>query len=100
MTFLAAISAPPGRAPGGRSRARRARPTDRELQAYVDGTLEGTRAAEVESALRRDAKLRHAVHLYRMLNHIVRLLYDNVMTEPLPERLKPYSAPAEKLRHH
>jgi len=91
--------APPGPAPGGRPRARKARPTDRDLQAYVDGALDQTRAAEVEAALRRDSSLRRTVHLYRMLGHIVGLLYDNVLTEPLPERLKPY-APPTRPRHH
>ena len=99
MTSLSAICAPPGSPPGGRSRARRTRLTDRDLQAYVDGALDETRIAEVEAALRRDAKLRRTVHLYRMLGHIVGLLYDNVLTEPLPERLKPY-APTHRPRHH
>jgi anti-sigma factor RsiW len=98
VTALALSCAPPGRRPGGRSRARAIPPTDRELQAYVDGALNETRAAEVETALRRDEKLRRAVHLCRMLNHLVRLLYDGVLTEPLPERLEPH--PAEKPRHH
>jgi anti-sigma factor RsiW len=70
------------------------------LQAYVDGALGDTRAAEVEAALRRDAKLRHSVYLYRMLDHVVRRLYDNALTEPIPERLKPYSPAAPKPRHH
>lgn len=99
MTSLSTLCAPPGSTPGGRKRTRRTRPTDRDLQAYVDGALDEARAAEVEAALRRDARLRRSVHLYRMLDHIVGLLYGNVLTEPLPERLKPYAAP-KRPRHH
>jgi anti-sigma factor RsiW len=61
--------------------------------------LDEARTAEVEAALRRNPKLRRTVHLYRLLGHIVGLLYDNVLTEPLPERLKPY-APPNRSRHH
>jgi hypothetical protein len=44
--------------------------------------------------------LRHNVYLYRMLDQVVRRLYDNALTDPLPERLKPYAPPAHKPRHN
>jgi anti-sigma factor RsiW len=67
------------------------------LQAYVDGALEGARALEVETALRQDAEIRRRVHLYAMLNHVIRMLYDAVLTEPAPEALRRV---ADKRRRH
>lgn len=63
------------------------RPTDRDLQAYVDGELDPARRAEVKSALRKDPALRATVHHYETQKRATHRLYDPVLSEPLSESL-------------
>ena len=63
------------------------RPTDRELQAFVDGELGAKRRAEVEAVLRKDAALRAAVLRYETQKRGVQNLYDDVLSEPVPDSL-------------
>ena len=66
----------------------------------MDGALDEARAAEVEAALTTDAGLRRTVRAYRMQNHGLRLLYDAVLSEPVPERLKNLDTSSDKRRRH
>jgi anti-sigma factor RsiW len=63
------------------------RPTDRELQAYVDGELHGRRRVQVEAALKRDPALRATAHRYEAQKRGVQRLYDDVLSEPVPPTL-------------
>ena len=63
------------------------RPTDRDLQAYVDGELDAARRAEVRDALRCDSGLRAAVRRYQAQRRTLRRLFDPILAEPLPEPL-------------
>jgi anti-sigma factor RsiW len=85
---IAFAAAAGGLTPSGVAARRRRTPSDGELQAYVDGALDETRAAEVEAVLRRDPAKRRTVHLYRTLNHVVHLLYDDTVRQPIPQRLR------------
>lgn len=70
-----------------RSRTNR-RPTDRDLQAYVDGELDAERRAEVAEALRRESSLRATVRRYEAQRRALHKLYDTALEEPVPESLK------------
>ena len=78
------------------------RPTDRELQAYVDGELSEKRRAEIETALKRDLKLRILAQRYEAQKRGVQRLYDEVLSEPVPQSLsKLLKIPAKpRSRHH
>jgi anti-sigma factor RsiW len=78
------------------------RPTDRELQAYVDGELSDKRRTEVEIALKRDPKLRTLAHRYEAQKRGVQRLYDDVLSEPVPQSLsKLLKIPSKpRSRHH
>jgi anti-sigma factor RsiW len=78
------------------------RPTDRELQAYVDGELSGKRRSEVEAALKRDPVLRTTAHRYEAQKRGVQRLYDDVLSEPVPPALsKMLKTPHKpRSRHH
>ena len=76
------------------------RPTDRELQAYVDGELKATRRAEVRDALRRDAELRATVRRYQAQRRALRRLFEPVLEEPMPETLQKVLLHPAKRRLH
>jgi len=83
-----------------RGRVKR-RPSDRDLQAYVDGALDAKRRAEVRSALQRDPVLRKAVQRYEAQRRNLRRLYDAALEEPVPEKLTAgVAAPPSKHRLH
>jgi anti-sigma factor RsiW len=84
----------------GRGAARR--PSDRELQAYVDGELSSKRRMEVEAALQRDPALRHIAHRYEAQKRGVQRLYDDVLSEPVPHSLTDILKvpPKPRTRHH
>jgi len=89
VILLLAYCAPPGRPSRGRTRgARERQPSDRELQAYVDGALDEERAVEIEAVMRKNSTLRRTVRAYQSQNRGIRLLYDGALTEAVPERLK------------
>jgi anti-sigma factor RsiW len=63
------------------------RPSDDHLVAYVDGELEAARRYEVEAWLDADPAARQRlVELARSV-HLVRLAFDEVLREPIPDRL-------------
>lgn len=61
--------------------------TDEILVAYVDGELSAEEAANVEKALKTDQQVRDAVQLFRDTAEWSRRAYDDVLHEPVPERL-------------
>jgi anti-sigma factor RsiW len=63
------------------------RPSDLDLQAYVDGELDAKRRAEIKSALRRDRALRDIVHRYEVQKRAIHRIFDGALDEPLPEPL-------------
>lgn len=63
--------------------------TEDEIHAYVDGTLSGSRRADIERELERNPDLAARVSDYFSLNTLMRDRYDRVLSEPVPERLRP-----------
>ena len=61
--------------------------TDEMLVAYVDGELSAEDAADVERALQADHKVREAVQVFRDSAEWSRRAFDDVLREPVPERL-------------
>ncbi len=57
------------------------------LMAYADGALSGEEAGRVEALLERDAKARERVRLYRETAALARAAFNDVLEEPVPERL-------------
>lgn len=57
------------------------------LMAYVDGELDPRRAAEVEALLAEDAEARATVRMFRDSAASLRAPFDQVLREPVPERL-------------
>jgi anti-sigma factor RsiW len=76
------------------------RPTDRDLQAYVDGELDAKRRAEVRAALRSDSELRAIVRRYQAQRRALRRLFDPVLEDPLPETLEKLLLRPAKRRLH
>ncbi len=86
--------------------------TDEILVAYVDGELSAEEAAKVEQALKSDQRVREAVQVFRDTADWSRRAYDDVLHEPVPDRLinaasgeadrfapsAPQSAPAPRSR--
>lgn len=60
---------------------------DEMLVAYVDGELSPEDAAEIEQALKTDQRVREAVQVFRDTADWSRRAYDDVLREPVPERL-------------
>lgn len=61
--------------------------TDDKLVAYADGELSPEEAAEVERALETDPRIREAVEMFRETADLSRRAYDDVLHEPIPDRL-------------
>jgi len=59
-----------------------------DLHAYVDGELSEARHAEVEAWLEENPEEALGVESYRHQKHDLRLRFDPVLDEPLPDRLK------------
>jgi len=62
-------------------------PTDAELNAYVDGALAPSRAAEVEEILGRDAAIAARVDEMREHNSVLREALDLWLADPIPPQL-------------
>lgn len=60
---------------------------DETLMAYVDGELDPRRTAEVEALLAEDAETRATVQMFRDSTALVRGAFDQILREPVPERL-------------
>ena len=61
--------------------------SDETLMAYVDGELDATTRAEVEAAMLRNPELAQRVARQKALRGRVRLAFQRVLDEPVPERL-------------
>jgi hypothetical protein len=61
--------------------------TDETLLAYVDGELDPTECRSVEAALATDADAAERVALMRRSATALRGAFDEIMSEPIPERL-------------
>ena len=62
--------------------------TDADLQAYADGKLSEERRAAVAAWLAAHPEDAERIETYRRLADELRLSYDDVLTEPVPERLR------------
>ena len=61
--------------------------SDETLMAYVDGELDATARAEVEAAMLQNPELAQRVARQKALRGRVRLAFQKVADEPVPERL-------------
>jgi anti-sigma factor RsiW len=61
--------------------------SDETLMAYVDGELDATTRAEVEAAMLRNPELAQRIARQKALRSRVRLAFQKVADEPVPERL-------------
>ncbi len=61
--------------------------TDADLHAYVDQRLDPARRAEVEAYLEANPDAAARVRDYRAQNDLLRAAFDNVLEEPVPDRL-------------
>jgi len=64
------------------------RPTNDDLEAYIDGRAEPERLAEIEAWIARDAKIAEMVRAMRFQNDALRCLGGDILEEPIPERLR------------
>lgn len=62
--------------------------SENELQAYVDGLLPESRRAEVEAYLAAHPQQAQRVSSYCQQNRAIRALFDPLLAEPVPERLR------------
>lgn len=62
--------------------------TDAELHAYVDGRLDEVRCAQVEGYLAAQPEQAERVRVYRAQNQALRDLFNAVIDEPVPKRLR------------
>ena len=62
--------------------------TDDDLEAYIDGLLDPAREAEIASKLTADPKMGELVQAMRFQNDALRHLGEEVLDEPIPERLR------------
>ena len=63
------------------------RPSDDHLVAYLDGELETTQRQKVEAWLDTDPAARHRLASLTQSAHLVRLAFDEVLREPIPDQL-------------
>jgi anti-sigma factor RsiW len=74
--------------------------TEADLQAYFDGQLPAGRRSDVEAYLTAHPHDEERLNAYRQHEDGLRALYDSVLDEPLPTRLKQRASPAARwLRH-
>ena len=67
--------------------------TEAELQAYADGRLDAERRTALEAWLAARPEEAERVAAYRRLAQEVRAAYDNMLREPVPERLHKAASP-------
>lgn len=61
------------------------RPSEEDLQAFIDGELDAAHAVRVEAAIQNDAELARQVHAYRADKARLAQLYGPLIERPLPE---------------
>lgn len=59
-----------------------------DLHAYADGQLDDARRVQVEAHLAHDAAATESVRVWRAQNEALRALYNPVLNEPVPQRLR------------
>jgi anti-sigma factor RsiW len=62
-----------------------------EIHAYVDGTLPNDARERIGHAIARDPALAARVNDYFSLNALFHERYDRVLSEPVPQRLRPHA---------
>jgi anti-sigma factor RsiW len=73
--------------------------TEADLQAYIDGRLDGERRLAVEAWIAARPEEAERIADYRRLTEALRTSYDGVLVEPVPERLRMSARPARRWRH-
>ena len=61
------------------------RPSEEDLQAFIDGELDAEPAARVETAIKNDAELARQIHAYRADKTRLAQIYGPLIERPLPE---------------
>ena len=69
-----------------------------DLHAYVDHQLDTERRAEIDLFLKSHPETSQKVHTCQQINQGLQGLFDDVMNEPIPERLKDAGKPSRKGR--
>ncbi|HVY86375.1 MAG TPA: NepR family anti-sigma factor [Caulobacterales bacterium] len=62
--------------------------SDETLMAYVDGELPSAEAKRIAEAIQADPALAAKVQRFRNVRHALKRAYDNVLSEPVPDRLR------------
>ncbi len=70
--------------------------TQSELHAYADGQLDEAQRLRIEAHLAQDQRATESVRLWREQNEALRVLYNPVLNEPVPQRLR--AARAQRVR--
>jgi len=73
--------------------------SEEDLQAYVDGVLDGSSRAWVEAHLVAHPEDAARVQAWRELNVALRATYNPVLDEPVPERLRVRARDTSRYRH-
>ncbi|MGH8728955.1 MAG: anti-sigma factor family protein [Burkholderiales bacterium] len=73
--------------------------TEAQLHAYVDGLLPESERAQVENYLAARPEVAQRLDAYKKQNQSLHTLFDPVLDEPIPERLRVASAKRPPLRH-
>ena len=76
--------------------------SDEQVMAYVDGELDAQTRNEVERAMESDPEVARRVARQRALRNKLRAAFDNVLNEPVPDRLvsAARNAPAASASEH
>lgn len=67
--------------------------SEHDVQAYVDDALPETRRGEMEEYLASHPEEAERVHAYRAQTQALKALFDPILDEPLPERLRALASP-------
>jgi anti-sigma factor RsiW len=64
------------------------RPSEEQIQAYIDGLLSGRDLAAIASYLRAHPEIAYEVETLRRQNEALKRIGEEVLAEPIPERLR------------
>ena len=67
-------------------------PTEADIQAYVDGRLSPARRVQVDAYLAEHPAAAEQVRVYQEQNQMLHGLFDHILDEPLPEKLRTVTA--------
>lgn len=67
---------------------------DALIMAYADGELEGPLAVRIRDAIRTDRAVRSKFEIYAASRRLLENVFEGVLSETVPERLKKTIAPA------